>query len=242
VPLPEWPESELLAAEKELLGFYVSGHPLTPFATLLQRYGLATTATLAQLPNRSMTRLGGLITAVQSGLSKKSGKPYAMVTLEDLAGTVQVLCMNDNYEKCRALLKPKTAVMVLGEVSLSEDKPKVFAQEILPLDDTPARFTEQVHLRLPAAKLEAEALLAVRDLATAHAGRCPLFLCLLQPGGESVFIEAHEQFRVTPSRALEAAVNERFGPGTYYAHVDTTPPAKPERRWPRRSHHGNGDE
>jgi len=242
VPLPEWPESELLAAEKELLGFYVSGHPLTAFATLLQRYGLATTATLAQLPNRSMTRLGGLITAVQSGISKKSSKPYAMVTLEDLAGTVQILCMNDQYEKCRALLKPKTAVMVLGEVSLSEDKPKVFAQEILLLDDAPARFTGQVHLRLQAAKLDAEALLAVRDLATAHAGRCPLFLCLLQPGGESVFIEVHEQFRVTPSRALEAAVNERFDPGTYYAHVDISPPAKPERRWARRNNNGSGDE
>ncbi len=242
VALPEWPASELLAAEKELLGFYVSGHPLTPFAPLLQKFGLATTATLALLPNRAMTRLGGLITAVQSGVSKKSNKPYAMVTLEDLAGTVQVLCMNESFEKHRELLKPKTGVLVIGEVSLGEDKPKLFAQEILPLADAPRRFTEQVHLRLHAAHLSRESLEAVRDLAQAHAGKCPLFLCLLQPGGEAVFIETHDHFRVTPSLAFETAVNERFGKDTYYARVDTRLPAKPQRRWARRDSNGNGDE
>ncbi len=68
--LPEWPQHELLAYEKELLGFYVTGHPLTPFVPLLKKYALANTAQLAELPNRSMTRIGGLIAAVQNGVSK----------------------------------------------------------------------------------------------------------------------------------------------------------------------------
>src|SRR5262249_39704880 len=87
--LPEWSQHELLAHEKELLGFYVTGHPLTPYASILEKYSLANTATLAQLSNRSLTRIGGLIAAVQNGISKKSGKPYSMVTLEDLEGSVQ---------------------------------------------------------------------------------------------------------------------------------------------------------
>src|SRR6185436_12248119 len=70
--LPEWPQHELLAYEKELLGFYVTGHPLTPYAPVLQKYTLANTAMLADLPNRSLTRIGGLIAAVQQGISKKS--------------------------------------------------------------------------------------------------------------------------------------------------------------------------
>src|SRR5205814_7101677 len=80
--LPEWPQHELLAHEKELLGFYVTGHPLTPFAEILQKYTLATTSTLAQSPNRTLTRIGGLIAVVQNSVSKKNGKPYSMVTLE----------------------------------------------------------------------------------------------------------------------------------------------------------------
>src|SRR2546425_9436428 len=94
-PLPEWRQHELLAAEKELLGFYVTGHPLTPYAPLLEKYSLANTAILAQLPGRSLTRLGGLITAVQQGISKRTGKAYALVTLEDLQGSAQVLCLNE---------------------------------------------------------------------------------------------------------------------------------------------------
>ncbi len=70
--LPEWPQHELLAHEKELLGFYVTGHPLTPFVPILEKYTLTNTAKLAELPNRSLTRIGGLIAAVQHGISKKS--------------------------------------------------------------------------------------------------------------------------------------------------------------------------
>src|SRR5690606_15011304 len=58
--LPEWPQHELLAHEKELLGFYVTGHPLTPFADILEKYSLANSAKLAELPNRTVTRIGGL--------------------------------------------------------------------------------------------------------------------------------------------------------------------------------------
>ena len=124
--LPEWPEHELLAHEKELLGFYVTGHPLTPYAPILEKYALANTATLAQLPPRSLTRIGGLIAAVQNGVSKKSGKPYSLVTLEDLEGSVQVLCLNENYEKYRELLAPGKAILVIGEVNAGDDKPKIF--------------------------------------------------------------------------------------------------------------------
>src|SRR4029077_2506590 len=106
----------------ELLGFYVTGHPLTPYAPILEKYALATTLQLADLPTRSLTRIGGMIAAVQNGFSKKSGKPYSIITLEDLGGSVQVLCMNENYDKYRELLVLNKAILVIGEVNTSEDK------------------------------------------------------------------------------------------------------------------------
>ena len=101
---PEWPQHELLACEKELLGFYVTGHPLKPYASLIEKYCLHKTSALAQLPNRTMTRIGGLIAAVQNGISKKTNKPYSMVTLEDLEGSVQVLIMNENFDLRRTIM------------------------------------------------------------------------------------------------------------------------------------------
>jgi DNA polymerase III subunit alpha len=238
--LPEWPEHELLAHEKELLGFYVTGHPLTPYAPILEKYALANTAMLAQLPPRSLTRIGGLIAAVQNGVSKKSNKPYSLVTLEDLEGSVQVLCLNENYDKYRELLIPGKAILVIGEVNLGDDRPKIFPQEIMPLEDAPRRFTKQVHLRLHTAHVKPERLEAVRELVLAHPGKCPLFLCFVRPTGEVIFMETHDKFFVAPSRDLQQAADDQFGEETYYVKVDTSLPERAVRRWERQAGAGNG--
>ena len=239
--LPEWPQSQLLAQEKELLGFYVTGHPLTPFTPILEKYCLATTVTAAQLPNRTLTRIGGLVTAVQQGISKKSGKPYAMVTLEDLEGTMQMLCLND-LEKFRDLLVVNKAVLVVGEINNGEDKPKLFPQEMMPLEDAPRKYTKQVHLRLHSSNLSPERLKNIFDLTTAHRGKCPLYLCFKQPGGELVFVESHENFRVNPSRELQQAVDDLLGEETYYAKVDTSLPERTKRMWEKKGGGNNGEE
>lgn len=240
--LPEWPQHELLAYEKELLGFYVTGHPLTPFVPLLKKYALASTGQLAELPNRSMTRIGGLIAVVQNGISKKSGKPYSMVTLEDLEGTVQLLCMNENYEKFRGLLQVNKAILVTGEVNVGEERPKIFPQEIMALEEAPKKFTKQVHLRLQSAHLQPAQLETVRELVVAHPGKCPLFLCFMQPAGQIYFMEANERYAVTPSLKLQHDADAQFGEGTYYAKVDTTLPER-QSRWPRKTEsNGNGEE
>jgi DNA polymerase-3 subunit alpha len=238
--LPEWPQHELLAAEKELLGFYVTGHPLTPYVPLLKKYALTNTAGLADLPNRALTRIGGLVAAIQQGVSKKTNKPYALVTLEDLEGSVQILCINENYDKYRDLLQLNRAILVVAEVNTGEDKPKLFPQEMMALDDAPRKYTQQVHFRLNTGRLEPDKLDSVQELAVAHAGKCPLFLCFTQPTGEKIFIEAHERFSVAPSMALQQAADERFGDGTYYAKVDTSLPERAPRRWEKRE--SNGDE
>ena len=240
--LAEWPQHELLAYEKELLGFYVTGHPLTPFADILKRYSLATTTTLAAVPNRGLTRIGGMIAAVQQGFSKKSNKPYAMLTLEDLEGTVQVLCMNENYDKFRELFVVNKPLLIIGEVNNSEDKPKIFPQDIMPLEDAPRKFTKQVHLRLHTAHLRPEHFDAALQLATANPGKCPLLLCLTQPGGAIIFIAAHDRFAVQPSLALQKAADEMFGEETYYAKVDTALPERQKKAWERRGGDGGNGE
>ena len=239
--LPEWPQHELLANEKELLGFYVTGHPLTPFEGILKLYAAHQAGELPELKNREMTRIGGLVGAVQKGISKKSNKPYALATLEDLSGSVQVLCLNENYEKFKDLLAPNKPLLVTGEVNLTEDKPKIFPQEIIPLEDAPRAYTKQVHLRLHSAKVKPGDLEAARDLIAAHPGKCPVFLCLMRTGGEVVFIETNSRYAVSPSAAFQQAVDERFGEDTYYAKVDAALPERAPRRWERRGEQNGGE-
>jgi DNA polymerase-3 subunit alpha len=241
VDLPEWPAAEKLAHEKELLGFYVSGHPLEPHQKLLQRYALQTIEDLASLPNRSMARVGGLVSTVQQGVSKKSGKPYAMVTVEDLTGAVTLLAMNESYDKFRDLFVPNTAVLVVGEVSSGEDKPKIFPTDILRLEEAPRRLTKQVQLQLDHAQLAQDRLQAVRDILEAHAGRVPFFLRVRVPSGAFVFIEPNDRYAVAPSVELEKALVAVCGPDSFLVSADRSLPERAQRRWEKRSDSGGDD-
>ena len=238
--LPEWPQSQLLAAEKELLGFYVTGHPLTPYAPLLQSYCLHNSVTAKEAPARTLTRIGGLVSAIQQGVSKKSNKPYAMVTIEDLEGSVSMLVMNENYDKYRPLLVPNAALLIIGEVNNAEDKPKIFPQEIMLLEDAPKKYTRQIHFHLQAAHLTSEKLAQLHQLVAAHPGRCPLLLCFRQASGTLVYIQPNEHFFVAPSRALQQAVDDLLGEDTYYAKVDNSLPERAQRRWEGKPKNGGG--
>jgi DNA polymerase-3 subunit alpha len=196
--------------------------------------------TAAQVQPRTVTRLAGMVSAIQQGISKKSGKPYAMVTLEDLEGSLQMLCMNENYDKYRELLKPGNALLVIGEINNGEDKPKIFPQEIMLLEDAPRKYTKQVHLRLHTAHLTAEKLEQAKGLAASHPGKIPLFLCFRYPTGEAVFVETHEKYCVTPTRQLQQQADEIFGEETYYAKVDVSLPEPAKRKWEKRN--GDSDE
>ena len=240
ITLPEWPVAEKLANEKELLGMYVSGHPLSPYLKMLERYALGNIETLASLPNRSQTRIGGLVAAVQQGVSKKSGKPYAMVLLEDLTGSVQLLTMNESYEKYRELFVVGQALLVTGEVATGEDKPKIFPSEILKLEEAPKRFTKQVYLRFPAATTDRSKLEQLRTLTELHAGRVPVYLQVTLPGGEQAFIEPSDRYNVTPSMELEAAVTALFGADSFHARGERNLPDKPQRKWEKRTPSGGG--
>jgi DNA polymerase-3 subunit alpha len=238
--LPEWPQHELLAHERDLLGFFLTGHPLTPLAPLLERFCLHNSTTAKALPPRTMTRIGGMIDTVQQGLSKKSGKPYAMVTLEDLEGAFSMLLANENYDKYRDLLVPRNTLLITGEVRNDEDKPKLFPTEIMPLEAAPQKFTKQVHLRLYPAHVDAAKLAAARALIEAHRGNCPLLLCFRYPDAPPLFIEAHEHYAVTPSLVLQKAVDDLLGEETYYAKVDNTLPERARPKWEQRG--GDGEE
>jgi DNA polymerase-3 subunit alpha len=219
-PEVEWSQSEMLAFEKELLGFYVTGHPLAEYAEILRRYELASTAQLGQLQDGQRTRIGGIVSKLQLKTTKQ-GKPMAILSLEDLAGAVEVLVFPETYAKCVLNLRADTAIFVCGMVNLREDKPKIVADQIIPLTEVPRRFTKAVHIRLSAATTEDVALTRVQDALRAHKGNCPVFFCFVYPDGKMVFLEAHENFSVTPTEELVQQVESILGEDAVWLKVDT---------------------
>ena len=155
-----------------------------------------------------------------------------------MAGPLVVHVGQRAPEVARELLVQGKAIFVIGEVSTGEDRPKIFPQEIMALDDVPRRFTKQVHLRLHTAHLTPPSIDSIRDLVAAHPGKCPLLLCFLRPAGEVIFLETNERFNVMPSRQLQQEADRLFGEQTYYVKVDTSLPERAPRRWERRSEDG----
>ncbi len=148
-----------------------------------------------------------MISAVTHGFSKKSGKPYSMVTLEDLEGSVQLLVMND-YDKFRPLLEENKAILVIGEVGTGEDKPKIFPQEIMPLEDAP-RNTPSRFICACIPRICSRRILRKFRSSSPHIranARCCCASCV--QAAETVFVDTNERFNVAPSPKV-AARNRR---------------------------------
>src|SRR5262245_43324295 len=137
VAVPEWPIEEMLAYEKEVLGFYLSGHPLEQFRDVARRLGAATAADLAARPVAARVLLLGQVSAVTEN-STKSGNRMAFVTLELVDGSVPLTVFPEPYRTCAAALRHRGPVLVRGRTDDSDKGRVVLAEEIKLLDEAMA--------------------------------------------------------------------------------------------------------
>lgn len=135
-PVQEFSREELLAMEKEMLGLYISDHPLRRWEPVLARRVTATVAQLPELADRHEVVVGGLVTAVKRSLTR-AGSAMAFVTLEDLTGTVEVVVFPRAYEQHAEALKRDAVVLLRGRVDVEEQSTKVLCEEVIPLPPSP---------------------------------------------------------------------------------------------------------
>ena len=154
----------------------------------------------------------------------------AILTLEDLDGSVEVLVFPEAYAKCVMHLKTDKAIFICGPVNLREDKPKIVAEQITPLEEVPRRFTKAVHVRLSAGTAEEGILTRVHDVLRAHQGNVPVMFCFIYPDGKLVFLEAHDHFSVAPTEKLVQELEAILGEDTVYLKVDTEKKDKPDAK------------
>ncbi len=211
--LPEaqpWDRSMKLAREKEALGVYLTGHPLDAYRTLLKARIRITTADLAEAPDSQEVTLGVVVTALKEKVGKKGGR-LAILTVEDLAGSVEVLVFTEVYERVASLLQqPSLPLWLKGHVVQEEKGPKLVAQEIAPLETALPRGPSRVDLRLQAATVTGEQLVKLKKILSQHAGSVPAFLHFLHPREEATLALPRE-LALDPSPELMAKVNRLFG-------------------------------
>lgn len=224
-PLPEWESDQLLAYEKEVLGFYLSGHPLARFRPLAQRLGVTSIAALGSRGVGSRITLFGHVTALKE-IPTKSGDRMAFATLEDMAGSVEITVFPGPFRTAAPLLRSRAPILIRGRVDETERGRVVLAEEIQPLEGAvPARAASPEPFEPPrrprtcrirvSAEGNAQAFLeALKRIFTEHRGTTPLFLHLLLSEQE-VVIRAKE-LSVDPAPELVAKVEALLGKGSIF--------------------------
>ena len=236
-PCEPWHEGELLAGERELLGVYMTGHPLTQYASLLKRYQLTTVQGFARLEPNTMTRIGGIISSVTKRVTKARQQSMAILQLEDLDGSIEVLVFPEVYEQYADTLRQDAAILVCGEVSFRDEQPKLLAYEVYPLADAPRFFATRLSIHVPTAHMDNGRLKKIRDILRMHPGSTPVFICLQFPKGEKVFLDTEATCHVLADEDLVAALEHELGEDSVYVGTNPQPCRKGK---PRRKRGRNG--
>jgi DNA polymerase-3 subunit alpha len=174
--VPEWPISEILSKEKEMLGFYVSGHPLTKYAEELKTFVTRDTQSLDEAKDGEEVYIGGVITHVKTSIDRKK-KQMAFATLEDFVGTVEVVIFSDCYEKSRRIIRSDSMVLIKGRASTKEgEKAKIVASEIIGLSKAYQELKPPLHILLFSAGTSEDIVSHLKDFLSAHPGKSPVIL------------------------------------------------------------------
>ncbi len=211
--LPDWDEKTRLAHERATLGIYVTGHPLESYRTLLGDFATHSTAALKEMSETTDVAVGGIITDLNRRKAKKSGAWWASLQLEDLSGVIEVLVFPKAYEGCQTLLENDRAVLVNGRLDVDEDRIRVIADGVTPLDELREARAEAVQIRVAPDDLDDAMVERLRKTIEAHRGEVQLFVEVARPGAYRLLLRAEPTLRVTPSRAFTRDLEAVVGPG-----------------------------
>jgi DNA polymerase III subunit alpha len=208
-----WPFTLALQREKELLGFYVSGHPLDRFQDEIRGFSTMSLniEELEKVKDGEMVTVGGLVTSVKNHL-QRDGRQMAFLEIEDFDGKVELLIFGDVYEKFRSLLIEDAMVLVHGAFSRREreEKPKIRVDTCMALSDARTKLAKSVHVRLHTAGLEQEFLKGLYRQCAAGGGECVLILHLVTAEGNEYRVRARN-IRVASSFESVKGLRELLG-------------------------------
>jgi DNA polymerase-3 subunit alpha len=211
--LDEWDKMTLLGHEREMLGLYVSDHPLLGLEHLLANGSDCTIGQLMLDEDRadgSSITITGLVTSVQRKITKR-GDNWAMVTVEDLDGAIDVLLFPSAYQLASTLLTEDAIITVRGRLSRSKDQPEILGHDVsVPdLSDGPSG---PVVITLPATRCTAPVVEQLKEVLGTHPGVTEVQLKLLSRASTTV-MRLDDGLRITPTPALFADLKQLLGPG-----------------------------
>ncbi len=180
--VPPWSAGERLAGEKEVLGFYVTGHPLEKYSAQLAAVTRYDSSSLEGLDHEAPVKLAGILTNLRIRPSRR-GDLWASALLEDLRGSVELLVFPQALQQLKDVLKPDAVLLIKGRLRHEDNaRSKVVVSEARPLEAAVNRVRATLHIRLDLGAVSESLVEDLEQLLAGHPGQNPVVLELVRPG------------------------------------------------------------
>jgi DNA polymerase-3 subunit alpha len=214
IPVGEWEKSVLLAAERDMLGLYVSDHPLMGVEHVLAQVADLSIAALMADEDRadnSVVTIAGLVSGLQRKMTKQ-GNPWAIATIEDLEGAIDVMFFPASYTLVATQLVEDAVVVVRGRLDKREDTPRLVAMEMT-LPDLSVGERGPIVISMPVARCIPPVVEQLKGVLASHPGVIPVHL-QLQSAGRTTVLQLDDRLRVSASPALFGDLKALLGSGS----------------------------
>ncbi|MCP4606355.1 MAG: DNA polymerase III subunit alpha [Proteobacteria bacterium] len=205
IDVKQWDERTLLAAEKDAIGFYMSGHPMERHVAEVARLTDGTTETIAIKKKGEKITLAGMVMDYVEKTTK-TGKRLAIFALEDLKGRAEVVVYSDLLKDLGDVLTSEDPVFISGMIRVDQrgetESRSIVLKEAIPLQEVRGKKTSEVHMHLDATTFHASAISKLKDILERHPGRCDTFIEINISKSSITTITLPNRFRVNPSDAL----------------------------------------
>ena len=206
----EWTDQEKLSLEKETVGFYLTGHPLDNYREDILAVTDANLSDKKQWVEGQSLRVGGLIREIKNRKTKK-GDPMAVIVLEDITGTVEVVIFPELYSQCAAVLQVDTPVVIEGQVKKDERGDNIIANAVETLEAARDKYTANTRILLQSDRVNRQNLEALKKVLFRHHGDCPVSFTLHFAGRGEVDLEIPQDITIKPGRKFTAEINRIMG-------------------------------
>jgi DNA polymerase-3 subunit alpha len=208
--IPEWDEKQLLAFEKESLGFYISGHPLNRHEALLDKFTNSNAVSLKDVQDGGAVRIGGIVRSTKV-ITTKKGHLMAFVTLEDMHGSVEVTIFSRVYHAVDELLVEDYPLLIEGVVQKDEQSIKLIADTVIPMEKAEETWTASVHFNLETSRTDRANLEKLYEILQLHPGSSRAYLHLRSDENTDSVVELPDSLKLKAGSALTRAVNGLLG-------------------------------
>ncbi len=216
--IPDWDQREMLTGEKEVLGYYLTSHPLEEYRNQLVQYCSHTTEDIRKMEHRSEVVLGGVLSAVRFAHTKNPRRgqtetKYAMFDLEDLQGIVRCILWPEPFIHWGHLVETDAMLLVRGTVDRrpGSEEVNLIVSELIPLDEVAKRFTSRVRIQVEEENQGTKQLDSLHEILRHYPGDCDLELVLCLENGMQVRCQC-EGLQVENSAEMQTRVGELLGP------------------------------